>query len=427
MNHLNRFTQFGHQLQLKLTWAILVTLILSALLMAPTVTSKQGNIPLPKPAEQGNLWAVHLYAIPGSDATSLYTAVENVGNSCQEGNIEFRAKYGGSSTPVLGLKDGGEDRYVAVIPDFFPGCSPLPCTAIEYGTLEVVCKQPQLASRTLNFRRYYAPDDAETNIYSDDGSAILRIFPSSLDGGRYVIVMATNIWPGGSPPGVQFVGEPYSFRASGLIPQSDENMSLTLNYSNELIGETDSLTARLFEWDTVQKVWLNTGDQTNSNSGGDHVNKATKRFSTSILGTTPLWCDGFSDNRGLEISSVTNINRLLADGGKLKLDITSLPGTAMSKPYTPTMALEAWGTVSYTTIIPLGANITVSVLSLTGTTVISNVSPGDSLANIDPDLHPSLRLGVEMSTTSGESPELFDWCLEAQPDFINVYLPLILK
>jgi hypothetical protein len=104
-----------------------------------------------------------------------------------------------------------------------------------------------------------------------------------------------------------------------------------------------------------------------------------------------------------------------------------MPGTAISKPYTPTFPIDAWGSISYTANITTGASLTVSVLSISNTVLISDVTPGRNLADIDPTAHPSLRLRVDMSTTSGNSPELFDWCLEAMARSYKTYLPIVLK
>jgi hypothetical protein len=429
MTELSDLTELFRKFGLSTLIVILVTIILGSLFfVSPTIASKEVMNVQPGLIEQNaSFWNVHLYAIPGSDATTLNVAVENVGNSCQ-GDVEFVAQYQGSSpTPVKGLEDPGNDRYVAVIPDFFPGCSSQFCTAIESGTLKVTCDQPELASRTVNFRRYYAPSGLEETIISTDNSAQLDTFATSLSAGHYVIVMPTNAAPGTPPSGVTLISESYTFRPSGLLNFSDENMSVSLDYRAESLGGANPLTVRMYEWDLVGREWLDVGEQTNFITGGPRISKPSKNFTTYVLGTGPLWCDGFNENIGLELDSLDNVIRLLADSGKLKLDNTTLPGSAVSQPYTPSMMIDAWKTISYTANITAGSQLMVSVLSADKTILIPDIESGGSLAAINPTDHPSLRLQVEMSTTSGNSPELFDWCILAKSKLSNVYLPVILR
>lgn len=406
---------------------LLLSVTFSGWLLVSSTDASPPAQGLLRPIEQtAGFWNVHLYAIPGSDATTLNVAVENIGNSCQ-GDIVFTAQYQGSSpTPIKALEDPGVDRYVAPIPNFFPGCASLPCTAIEAGTLEVTCDQPELASRTVNFRRYYVPEGQDETVVSHDGNAQLLTFTTSLSDGRYVIVMPTNATPGTLPLGVIQISEAFTFRPSGLLNFSNQNMQVVLGYESDRLAEANPLTVRLYEWDLVQKNWLDVGEQTNLTID-TRVSKATRNFTTYVLGTGPLWFDGFEENIGLELDSLDNVIRLLADNGKLKLENTSMPGGAVSKPYTPSLTIEAWQTISYTANITAGSQLTVSVLSADNTVLIPDIASGGSLAAIKPTDHPSLRLQVEMSTTSGDSPELFDWSILAEPKINNIYLPMITK
>jgi hypothetical protein len=186
------------------------------------------------------------------------------------------------------------------------------------------------------------------------------------------------------------------------------------------------------EWDADDKNWRYPEAQNLDLSQPDapKLNKATTEFTTYILGRTPLWFDGFTTNMGLD--STESIDHITATG-KLKLSDSVLTGTAVSTPYTPTglgclTQIQAWETVSYTANITTGTSLTISVESLNGEVLLTNVSPGQSLSGIDPKLYPGLRLRVDMSTTApGTSPELLDWSILVNPGPYEACLPIILK
>ncbi|MCB0210063.1 MAG: hypothetical protein KDJ52_12075 [Anaerolineae bacterium] len=375
------------------------------------------------PNAQANPWPVHLYAIPG-DATTLIMAVDNVTSSCQ-GDIEFIAGYEGSSSPTKGKKDPNTDgRYVAIDPDFFPDCGNTICTSVERGTLFVKCTDPELESLTFNFRRFYAPHDDDVDVISEDSQAVLQLFDSSLDVGQYVIVMPTNI-PHAAPRTVNFVGEPVTFRASGGLDVSDDSMNLTLRYSSNILGQVNPLTLQIFQW--KEAGWRSVGQQNNFPGVDPRVTKSVKEFTTYVLGSTPLWCDSFNSAEGLDGSQVNNITQLTSSG-KLELEFTSPPsGYAISTPYTPTLPIESWQTISYTANIPAGTNLTVSILDSDTTPLMTNVNSGADLTNLADPTPPSLRLRVDMTTTSNESPELLEWCLLAGPKKNGIYTPIVIK
>jgi hypothetical protein len=284
-----------------------------------------------------------------------------------------------------------------------------------------------VANDPIPFRRYHYENNQQddTHILSRDNLAELTLSKNSLNGDQhYIIVMDTNALPSGLPIGVKDIGLlPYSFSASGATSQSNKDMILQLYYLDNFLGGANPLTLRIFEWDAPNDAWVDAENQNLSAPVGNfpNLNKATKKFTAYILGSTPRWCDSFTSNIGLE-----TLNSVRRDAGALKLNPAATTGTATSKPYTPTLPLKAWQSVTYTPKTPDDTNLIVRVLGQNNQVLKSKVKPGQSL-DIDPDLHPSLKLQVEMSTTSpGTSPELLEWCLLADVTD-EVYLPLVIK
>lgn len=400
-----------------------IGLIFSLGLVLDTTALPENNVS----AQGDGTWDVHLFAIPDGDEALLVEA-QNTGGVCPRDRVEFRAEYQGSSTPTIGIPDPVEDRFTARFPKFFP-CTGDQCKNRQEGSLQVVCNLPGkiLTSPTKNFYRYYAPADEEKMMGSDDTLAELQTFASSLDLDNYVIVMSTNTWPSGpSEPGVEFVSAPYSFRNSDTNAFSTQNMSLQIRFDEAQLDGADSLTLRMFEWTPESHRWVDDPVQTNS-SDENRISRPVQRFTTYVLGVTPLWCDSFNDpvneSRGLALK-----NKTTTSGGKLILKSPNQSGFAVSNPYTPSMPIKAWQSLSYTANVPATTTMTIKVLSGDGSTVlIPNASPVTSLDGINPAIYPSLRLRVEMATTSSTSPELLEWCILAKPEGPKVYLPSVIK
>jgi hypothetical protein len=408
--------------------ALLAILLLGAAFVPPATSLRQEKVPPSQVESQTEIpWSIHLHAIPASPPTGrgLFAFAGKTPDICrnakgEEGKVTFLAELLGVPTAFDGIYDSDDSNYSGFLDNLFDSG-----THTQVGELKVGCFLPNgdiLGTSEIVFWRFHYTGTL-TAIPSEDNNAILTLFPTSLDNPHYVIVMDTNGLPDKLPAEVQPISPPYSFRASGGATESDGPMSLELYFSDTILGEADPLTLRIFEWDAATDTWVDPGNQALLTLQGTRINKPTTKFTTYILGSTPQWCDTFETNLGLETSSM--VKRV---GGRLKLEDSALSGTATSTPYTPTMRIRAWQTVSYTTEITAGTSLTVSVLSLDNEVLKVDVLPGHSLSDIDPELHPSLRLQVEMSTASpGTSPELLVWCLVAEPAIYVVFLPVVIK
>ena len=369
-------------------------------------------------------WSVHLYVTPFSPPTGrgIFAFAETTTNDCQDGEVTFNAEFIGAPTPFEGKYEAANQWYLGRLDSFFNAG-----TNTQIGTLNVQCNLSngdKRVSPTIKFvRRYYPNDGSEVDVPSDDGNALLRLFSASLNNPHHIVVMDANGLPAALPNGIQAIGLPYSFRASGTTFASDQNMSLSLFYSTITLGKADPLTLRIYEWDTVNG-WLDTGTH-NLSTLQRQVNKATTKFTTFILGSGPKWQNSFTSSGGVE--SMVNLFRNPISES-LQLSTNMLTGTGISTPYTPTLTLKSWQAVSYNAKIPANTTLNVSVLSKDGTVLKSNVPSGESLSDIDPIKYPSLKLRVEMTSTSSSiSPELLDWCILAQTTSPTIYLPLVIK
>jgi hypothetical protein len=71
-----------------------------------------------------------------------------------------------------------------------------------------------------------------------------------------------------------------------------------------------------------------------------------------------------------------------------------------------------WGQLNYSTDLPEGTSISVDVLSVDGALLAANVPSGKSLATINAQVYPNLRLRANLTTTNGSvTPQLEDWQL----------------
>jgi hypothetical protein len=420
---MSNWTKFKLRLSSRLIWGAINSISLALVFLGlafvvPMATSAQRPFAPPQISLLADIpWSIHLYASPSSDGTGLTAFTGKTADICKNGRLTFFADTG-VPTPFPGTYKPDEGFYSGSLGGFFPAG-----TAPEQGFLDVRCELDNgdklISDHPIIFWRYYY-NGVEIDLPSDDHNAILRLFTNSLVGPHYIIVMDTNGLPGGLPVGIQAIGLPYSFRASGAVFDSINTMSLDLYYSGTILGAADPLTLRIFEWDAPNDTWTDTGNQTLSTLQGSRLNKPATKFTTYILGSTPRWCDSFTSGIGLE-----TLNGIIRTAGTLHLNANA--GTAIGKLYTPTLPLRAWQSVSYTANIPAGTNLIVSVLSQNNQVLKPNVTSGQSLADIDPGLHPGLKLRVEMSTTlPGTTPELLEWCLLADVTD-EIYLPLVFK
>jgi hypothetical protein len=209
-------------------------------------------------------------------------------------------------------------------------------------------------------------------------------------------------------------------------------MSLRLDYGEINLAGADPHTLAIFAWDAHYERWDNLGGTPFFTQR--YLSVAIRRFTTYALLSTPAWHDDFWDFDGLnypdEGSNIT-LRPEGADNRVLVLFNTSNPpsdGTAVSKPITPTTEFAAWGSLTFTrTVDPPTTTLTVDVLSLDGTELLTDVTSGVSLADLDPAQYPALKLRANLSSTvEGETPALDVWRLAWDVEEHKVYLPLVM-
>ncbi len=392
-------------------------LVTGAWLIAPTSNSKVHKA---IPHQQATLWTVPFYAIPGgNDGTAITAFTGKVPDICND-DAKFFVEYKGAKAPIETQYNGG--IYTGHEDDFFP-----PGTNIEVADIEIVCGSPALETPPLIIRRYFVDNTEDTTITAEDGNAQLILNENSLNVDKYIIVMPTNALFQPFPEGIKIIGEPYSLGASGADFSSDGDMIINLFYPNTGLGEVNPLTLRIFKWIAADDEWRQLEGFPNP-VNESYLSQTTKNFTTYILVSTPHWLDRFTSTDGIDADTRMNITLLTGDEGRLELDNKSMPGMALSLPYTPTLTLESWNSISYTAIISNASALTVTVLALDNTPLITNVVPGQALTSVNPNQYPSLKLKVEMDPAPGKiSPQLLDWSILADVKLSKVYLPLVIK
>ncbi len=407
--------------------SLLVTALLYGGLRVGSIASAQ--------AETGSIsarseipWSIHLYAASASppNGTTLFVFTGKTENLCQDGKLDFIAEFEGTPTDFDVDYVGSQSIYSGQLPGFFQ-----PTTQTQFGTLEARCTLPNgdvLVSNVIRFGRYYY-NQAEITLPTDDSLADLTLNAGSESDDLFIVVMDANGLPKALPPEIKRVGRPYSFAASGSVFQSDNSMLLNLYFNSNALDEVNPLTLRIYEWKAATESWIVHDNQKllAPIAGSQRVNQATHSFTTYVLVSRQKWYDDFTSSIGLDADTNDNIERISAVSLLRIANTTLQEGSLTSKPYTPTLPLKSWKRLSYTANVPPSTGLTVNVLSQAGAVLIDKASPGQSLADLDPTLYPSLKLRVEMTTTTATSPELFDWSLLAEPERYEIYLPLVIK
>lgn len=372
------------------------------------------------PVATSATFAPFLYIVPGQDGTDLFisagsaevggTVVANVriGPSCHKGDTMTYSNT--------------VQAYVTTMyhEDLIPGSS-------QEGDIFITTTLG-LDTGAVDFNRTYVPSSTIQSIHSTDGNLQLRLVSTdTITYDTYVAVVPSYASPGPAPLGHRFVGSIYSVRAAGALVETDRPMSLRLCYNNITLAGADPHTLALFRWDAYNKRWDNPGGTLFSDQ--HYLSVTTSRFTTYALMATPAWRDEFDDLSGLDLFNNVTWGGTPEDR-MLVLVSTATSGSAVSQPITPTTAFANWDRLTFTrTVDPPTTTLTVDVLSLDGSTVLTDVASGTSLAAlVDPAQYPSLRLRVNMSSTvAGETPALKVWQLAWQVKEYKVYLPVISK
>ena len=285
----------------------------------------------------------------------------------------------------------------------------------------------------VHFYRPYIQASTTQTVGSIDGSLELSwVNTDTITFDTYIAVVPSYAPPGPAPQGHRLVGSTYSVRAAGALPETNRPMLLRLHYNDATLAGADPHTLAIFAWDAFNKRWDNLGGQLFYDSPeGSFLSVTTRRFTTYALMATTIWADDFDDLSGLNLTETNNVTLGLQGGAPELLVLWSTPGsgTAVSKPITPTTAIDTWGSLTFTGIAdPPTTTLTVDVLSVDGTELLTDVTSGVNLAGIDPVQYPSLKLRANLSsTTAGETPALDEWRLMWQVEGHKVYLPVVVR
>lgn len=79
-------------------------------------------------------------------------------------------------------------------------------------------------------------------------------------------------------------------------------------------------------------------------------------------------------------------------------------------------AVYQWSRVHFSATVPAEAALSISIVGEDHLPVLSDLANGDSLTSVDPQEHPGLMLGAELSSSTGAAtPELLSWGLSWAP------------
>ncbi len=421
-----------------LKWIIGIVLLMSVVFfgemksplpLKSKVATSSSIYPLP---QFNTEWSAYLYATPtGSGRDFIANLKTNNIQDCQD--VEFFAEYLGSGDHVVSVVFDAykisEDFYQGSTGGgFFPADHFFRDIPSGVADLSAICSSLSLSdisTLTVKFINYHVSGNTAGVIFTDDRVAELSLHDNSLYTNQSIIAMPTIGLPEPLPDQVRLLKGPYSFRAPPSVEHSDQNMALHLYYSDEDLGTINPLTIRVLEWQ--ETGWIIHNNHTLHFDGSNYsLSIPTRNFTTYALGAVSIWCDSFLTDIGLE--SMSNINQVLENDGKLKLDNTFMSGTIVSKPYKPSPLLEQWQSISYMTNVPFSASLTVNILNVDGYTVMTNIASGQDLSLLDPENHPSLKLQLNLKPSAdGISPELDEWCIVAKTKDYKVYFPVIAR
>lgn len=366
-------------------------------------------------------FAPFLDIVPSQDGAELFIRAGGVG------------EVGGTVFANIGVGPGNNkgghtmtfsntlQTYIVTVPGFTPNVSTFAPINITTTT--------GLDTGTVDFNRAYVPASTTQTLSSIDGLLQLSLVNTdTITYDTYIAVVPSFAPPSPPPPGHRLVGSAYSVRAAGATVVIDRPMNLRLSYDNSTLAGADPHTLAIFAWgaNPDHPHWDNLGGALFPTQ--QYMSVATSRFTTYALMATSTWHDDFDTFSGLSLASNVTLG---GTPGNRTLILASTPGSgsAVSQSITPATTFIGWAKLTFTGVVsPPTTNLTLDVLSVTGSPVLTNVSSGVSLANLDSTQYPALRLRVNLaSTAAGQTPALAEWQLSWQVEEHKIYLPVVLK
>ncbi|MEZ4865878.1 MAG: cohesin domain-containing protein [Caldilineaceae bacterium] len=283
------------------------------------------------------------------------------------------------------------------------------------GTVNVTSTTGVDTSKIAFNRAYLEANLSDIRIQSADSLLQIRLpNTNTLTFDTYVAVTDNETPPGAPVPGQRIIGKSYSVRAPKGVPTAAKAMILQIFYDPADLNGVDPHSLAIFAWNGTTKQWENEGGELVENSPleAPHVRLGNVReFTVYALMTTTTWRDVFTDLDGLvEVDDALDIAVMDGAPALALLEATD-HATARSRPIAPAGDIQAWDVISYSAqMAPPTSTVRIDLLSVTNTVIISNVTNGASLASLDPQRYPTLRLQVTMSaTTDTAMPSLGEW------------------
>ena len=415
----------------------LITLLLGLLLMTGATlysTAKSavrpvaGQVPAPEPTggapplkQQASALAPFLDVVPSQDGTALFIKAGGVGKLDGDVFLNVGIGPGHDKDSYTMVYSDTDQLYTTTAPGFTPGTG-------ASGPLSITTTTG-LDTGTVDFYRAYVPASTLQTIRSVDGNLQLTLVGTdTLPADTYVVIVPGFAPPGPPPLGHRLVGSPYSVRAAGALLVTNRPMDLRFYYDETTLAGADPHTLAIFAWDAFHRRWERLGGRLFS--AQRYLTVATSRFTTYALMSTPVWRDDFDDFSGLDPAGSANVT-LGGSPDEQGVVLANTPGegTILSQPITPSMAIAAWGSLTFTAVVsPPTATLTVDLLDLNGTVLLTHVVSRTRLSHLDPHQYPVLRLRATFSSTvAGATPRLDLWELSWQVAAYQVYLPVVLR
>jgi hypothetical protein len=365
-----------------------------------------------------------LTLVPSEDGTSLYIDAGGV------------RPFGDTLFVNLGIGPGHNkgswtmsfsetvDLYVTTAAGFTPGIN----TSSELHITTTL----GLATAPVEFSRAFVHHDTPTQITSPNGALALSLITAgTLPADTYIAIVPSYAAPAPPPPGYQMVGETYSVRAPGSLPTADLPMSLRMTVSPQLLGALDPQTLVIAVWNGQpgkNGSWEILGGELLTDLASRAVAATTRRFGTFALMSGPAWSDSFADLEGLDLPTSSGVTLGLVNDELALVPEPEADGVAVSRLINASPT--TWGTLSYSAIVPPESQLAVDLLSADGSLLLEDVTSGTSLASIDGQVHPNVRLRVRLTAGPlGERPALLGWGItwQSAESRRQLFLPLIVR
>jgi len=415
----------------------LITLWIGLLLMAGAIlysTAKSairpvfGQVSAPGAAgstalleQQASAFAPFLDVVPSQDGTALFVKAGGVGRLDGAVFLNVGIGPGHDKDSYTMVYSDTDHVYATTALGFTPGTG-------ASGPLSITTTTG-LDTGTVDFYRAYVPASSLQTIRSVDGNLQLTLVGTdTLPADTYVVIVPGFAPPGPLPPGHRLVGSPYSVRAAGALLVTNRPMDLRFYYDEATLAGADPHTLAVFAWDAFHQRWERLGGRLFH--AQRYLTVVTSRFTTYALMSTPVWRDDFDDFSGLDLAGSVNVT-LGGSPDEQGVVLVNTPGegTLLSQPITPSIAIAAWESLTFTAVVsPPTTTLAVDLLDLNGTVLLTHVVSRTRLDHLDPRRYPALRLRATLSSTvAGVTPRLDLWALSWQVATHQVYLPVVLR